>query len=165
MAFKHFAMIRKATLITPEWLALKLFPKGRAFADLRNVRNNDFTESHFTYNAQMFAEQIDRINAKLEKPNEYPYPIIYRSLMDPANYNGRPLPSRASLIEEAIALLIAGTDTTGTTMTIGTYQLLRNPETCQRLKAELKEAWPNLEDRPRTEVLEKLPYLVSVFTD
>lgn len=108
----------------------------------------------------MFAEQIDTITAQLEKPNEYPHPIIYRSLINPELYNGRPTPSRASLLEEAIALVIAGTDTTGATMTIGTYQLLRNPEKYQRLKTELKEAWPNLSDRPRCEVIEKLPYLV-----
>jgi len=113
----------------------------------------------------MFAEQIDTITAQLEKPNEYSYPIIYRSLMDPKLYNGRPLPSRASLLEEAIALVIAGTDTTGATMTIGTYQLLRNPEMCQRLKAEIKQAWPNIADRPRSEALEKLPYLVSSVTE
>lgn len=50
-------------------------------------------------------------------------------------------------------------------MIIGTCQLLQNPDTYQRLKAELKEAWPNLEVRPRSEALEKLPYLVSSGTD
>ncbi|EKD18898.1 PAH-inducible cytochrome P450 monooxygenase PC-PAH 5 [Drepanopeziza brunnea f. sp. 'multigermtubi' MB_m1] len=86
----------------------------------------------------MFAEQIDTITAQLEKPNEYPHPIIYRSLIDPQLYKGKPTPSRASLLEEAIALVVAGTDTTG---------------------IELKEAWSNLADRPRCEVLEKLPHL------
>lgn len=109
----------------------------------------------------MFSEQIDTITAQPEKSNEYPHPIIYRSLINPELYHGRPMPSRASLLEEAIALVIAGTDTTGATMTIGTYHLLRNPEKYQRLKAELKGAWPNISDRPRCEALEKLPYLVS----
>ncbi|KAJ5034850.1 uncharacterized protein L3040_008119 [Drepanopeziza brunnea f. sp. 'multigermtubi'] len=89
----------------------------------------------------MFAEQIDTITAQLEKPNEYPHPIIYRSLIDPQLYKGKPTPSRASLLEEAIALVVAGTDTTG------------------HLQIELKEAWSNLADRPRCEVLEKLPHL------
>ncbi|KAG9186431.1 hypothetical protein G6011_09539 [Alternaria panax] len=149
MAFKHFAIIRMTILSLPQWLSLKLFPKGIAFAELRKT----------------FDKQIDSITAQLEDPNEYRHPIIYRSLLSPENYNGRPLPSRESLIEEAIALLIAGTDTTGTTITIGTYRLLRDPKKCQRLKAELRQAWPNLEDRPSSKILEKLPYLTAVIKE
>ncbi|KAI1247304.1 hypothetical protein MGN70_011192 [Eutypa lata] len=149
MVFKHFAIVRKFILTVPEWVTLKLFPKGIAFARMKN----------------MFSEQIDTITAQPEKSNEYPHPIIYRSLINPELYHGRPMPSRASLLEEAIALVIAGTDTTGATMTIGTYHLLRNPEKYQRLKAELKGAWPNISDRPRCEALEKLPYLTAVIKE
>ncbi|KAG9195859.1 hypothetical protein G6011_00980 [Alternaria panax] len=50
-------------------------------------------------------------------------------------------------------------------MTIGTYRILRHPEKYQRLKAELKEAWPNLEDRPPSKAFEKLPYLTAVIKE
>lgn len=39
MAFKHFAIVRKTILTVPEWVSLKLFPKGVAFAKMRNVSN------------------------------------------------------------------------------------------------------------------------------
>jgi cytochrome P450 len=108
----------------------------------------------------MFSDQIDEINMALDKPNHYPHPIVYRTLMRPEKQN-TPIPSRASLLEEAVALVIAGTDTTGSTLTIGTYQVLRKPEIYANLKAELLEAWPNLEQRPNAGDLEKLPYLVG----
>lgn len=108
----------------------------------------------------MFSDQIDEITMNLDKPNQYPHPIVYRALIRPEKAN-TPVPSRASLLEEAIALVIAGTDTTGSTLTVGTYQILKNPEIYARLKAELMEAWPNLNDRPTAADLEKLPYLVN----
>jgi len=40
------------------------------------------------------------------------------------------------------------------------YHVLQNPQVRQRLETELREAWPVLEEIPRYEVLEKLPYLV-----
>jgi cytochrome P450 len=40
------------------------------------------------------------------------------------------------------------------------YHLLQNPPARRRLEAELREAWPVLDEVPSYEVLEKLPYLV-----
>jgi len=42
----------------------------------------------------------------------------------------------------------------------GTYHLLHNPEMRERLFGELT-VWPNLNQPPRYETLERLPYLVS----
>lgn len=101
------------------------------------------------------------------------------------------MPTRASLLEESIALVslhdvslnyyykrnlcyfqglksilitsqvIAGTDTTGATMTMATYQLCKYPEKMARVKAEIKELWPDLHGpMPKAAQFEKLPYLV-----
>jgi hypothetical protein len=43
---------------------------------------------------------------------------------------------------------------------VAAHFVLQNPQVRQRLEAELREAWPVLEEIPRYEVLEKLPYLV-----
>ena len=43
---------------------------------------------------------------------------------------------------------------------VAAHYVLQNPQVRQRLEAELREAWPVLEEIPRYEVLEKLPYLV-----
>ena len=46
----------------------------------------------------------------------------------------------------------------------GVYHLLRNPEAKQRLVDEVHAAWPVLDGQvPGYEVLEKLPFLESVF--
>jgi hypothetical protein len=46
----------------------------------------------------------------------------------------------------------------------GVYHILRNPEVKQRLVDEVRTAWPVLDQAPSYEVLEKLPYMASVFT-
>jgi len=43
---------------------------------------------------------------------------------------------------------------------VAAHYVLQHPQVRQRLEAELREAWPVLEEIPRYEVLEKLPYLV-----
>ncbi|KAK1713911.1 uncharacterized protein CLUP02_17094 [Colletotrichum lupini] len=151
MVFKHFWLVRQLILWVPEWVGLTFFKSGVAFAQMKN----------------MFAEQIDNIRANIGKPSPDEKPIIYGALTDPENYSPtRPPPSRASLMEEAIALVIAGTDTTGATMTLGTYHLCKHPEKYARLKAELKEVWPDLKGpTPTAQQLEKLPYLTSVIKE
>lgn len=42
------------------------------------------------------------------------------------------------------------------------YHLLQNPLARKRLDAELREAWPVLDEVPPYEILEKLPYLVRI---
>ena len=46
---------------------------------------------------------------------------------------------------------------------IGAYHILQNPEVKQRLADEVRSVWPELDQPPKYEVLEKLPFLVSAF--
>jgi hypothetical protein len=46
----------------------------------------------------------------------------------------------------------------------GAHHILRNPQAKQRLVNEVRAEWPVLDQAPSYEVLEKLPYLASVFT-
>ncbi|KAI0297040.1 putative P450 monooxygenase [Multifurca ochricompacta] len=105
---------------------------------------------------------MDQINDVLRSPGELenaPHRIIYHSLLDPDVNKGRPLPSKLSLWHEAGALLGAGSDTTSIGATTIVHHVLRIPGVQQRLVKELRVAWPVLEEVPRYEVLEKLPYL------
>jgi hypothetical protein len=46
-------------------------------------------------------------------------------------------------------------------MTMATYQLCKHPEKMARVKAEIKELWPDIHGpMPKAAQLEKLPYLV-----
>jgi len=109
---------------------------------------------------QLLTAQVDAV---LRDPGELmqaPHPIIYHALLSPTANKGRPLPSRQSLLDEAAILLGAGSDSTGVTLMVTAHYLLQNPLARQRLDAELREAWPVLDEVPPYEVLEKLPYLV-----
>jgi cytochrome P450 len=117
---------------------------------------------HQSHAIQLLTAQVDAI---LRDPSELaltPHPIIYHGLLSPEANKGRPLPSRQSLLDEAGILLGAGADSTGVTLMVAAHYVLQNPQIRQRLEAELREAWPVLEEIPRYEVLEKLPYLVRL---
>ena len=109
----------------------------------------------------MYINQIDEILRNPSSLENTPHKIIYHSLLDPVANKGRALPSRLSLRQEAAALLNAGSDSTSISATTITYHVLHNPEVQKRLVKELRAAWPVLEEEPRYEVIEKLPYLAS----
>ncbi|KAH9000790.1 putative P450 monooxygenase [Lactarius hatsudake] len=105
---------------------------------------------------EILAAQIDAV---LRNPSELElaaHPIIYHALLSPEANKGRPPPSRKSLMDEAGILLGAGADTTGVALTTITHH---------RLRAELRAAWPVLEDVPRYEMLERLPYMTAVIKE
>ncbi|KAI9431914.1 putative P450 monooxygenase [Lactarius indigo] len=107
-------------------------------------------------------DQIDEILRDPSSLENASHKIIYHSLLDTDANKGRPLPSRLNLWHEAQTLLGAGSDTTAVAATTISYHLLHNPEVQQRLVNELRTAWPVLEEVPRYEVFEKLPYLTAV---
>jgi hypothetical protein len=73
------------------------------------------------------------------------------------------MPTAIQLQNEAQVLFAAGSHTVGTTLMVGAYYLLRNPEAKQRLEAEVRATWPVLDQPPSYEELEKLPFLASSF--
>ncbi len=66
-----------------------------------------------------------------------------------------------SPISQALAFLLAGTDTTSNAMVIGFFHVLNNPAIKKKLESELVAAWPDKDISLSYEQLEKLPYLVS----
>ncbi|KAF8271518.1 hypothetical protein EI94DRAFT_1698069 [Lactarius quietus] len=106
---------------------------------------------------------MDQIDVILRDPGSLKnasHRTIYH-LLD-ADADKGPLPSKLSLWHEAGALFAAGSDTIAVSTTTTSYHVLHNPEVQQRLVKELRSAWQVLEDVPRYEVLEKLPYLTAV---
>ena len=131
-------------------------------SNFSQISNSGRADPLFCYFActQLLTAQVDAI---LRDPTELtltPHPIIYHALLSPEANKGRPLPSRQSLLDEAAILLGAGADSTGVTLMVAAHYVLQDPQVRQRLEAELREAWPILEETPRYEALEKLPYLV-----
>lgn len=61
--------------------------------------------------------------------------------------------------------MFGGVETTANALMIGTFYMLQNPEMLKRLKKELYDAWPVLEQEPELRDLEKLTYLVSPYRE
>jgi Cytochrome P450 len=95
--------------------------------------------------------------------DDAPHRIIYSELLKPEAIKGLPSPTAVQLSHEGRVLFAAGSHTVGTTLMTGVYYLLRNPEAKQRLVDEVRTAWPVLDQAPRHEDLEKLPFLASMF--
>jgi cytochrome P450 len=109
---------------------------------------------------------IAQVRSVLRNPNsldDAPHRVIYSELLNPEANKGLPPPTEQQLDHEARVLFAAGSHTIGTTLMIGVYHILRNPEVKQRLVDEVRAAWPVLDQAPSYELLEKLPYLASVF--
>jgi hypothetical protein len=49
-----------------------------------------------------------------------------------------------ALSQQGVAVWSGGWGTIGTTVTLGTYQVLKTPGMADRLKSELKTAWPEM---------------------
>lgn len=97
--------------------------------------------------------------AGIVRPREAVYLDIFKSKALPETEKNMP-----RLSAEGMALMNAGTDTTGWTLTVITYNVLSKPEVLRRLTAELTDAgfdgsnltWASLE---------KLPYLSGVILE
>ncbi|KAH0607668.1 uncharacterized protein H6S33_002702 [Morchella sextelata] len=89
-----------------------------------------------------------------------------RLLLDLENKKaGESLPTRHGLFDEAMALLIAGSDTVGNTLAVGGFHVLNNPNVYEKLFNELKKNWLVLEKSLGYEELEKMPYLNAVIKE
>ena len=69
------------------------------------------------------------------------------------------------LLDEAIVLIGAGTDTTANTLAALTYHILANPDILKKLKTELAEAIPDVGTLPESARIETLPYLTAVIQE
>ena len=109
---------------------------------------------------QLLGAQVTEVIENPDSLKNAPHRIIYHELLSPEASKGAPLPSAGSLYEEAQALMFGGGDTTGNTLMLGTFHLLSSKNLEDRLRREILDVWPVLENPPRFEELEKLPFLV-----
>lgn len=110
----------------------------------------------------MITDQVALVVKHPETLQDAPHPTIYHELL---REDGRhKIPSMASLRDEAFLLVAAGTDTVINAATVGAINIIANKAIYDRLQAELRELLPNLEEHPRYEVLENIPYLVGMLT-
>jgi len=113
---------------------------------------------------EILTQQIKDVLADPSVLTEAPHPIIYHSLLDSKAPNGASTSNLEfnDLNEEAFILVFAGTDTASAAITTGVIHAIENKCVYKTLKEELTTAWPNLDEKPAYQQLEKLPYLAAV---
>ncbi|KAI9783670.1 MAG: hypothetical protein M1839_003518 [Geoglossum umbratile] len=149
VVFKHFKLVKWMILNCPPWLSVILNPELVGLVRLQ----------------ELLGGQVKEVSKNPSLLQDTPYPIIYHHLLDPDAHKGQSIPSPSSLYEEAQALLYGGTDTVANALTIGVFHILEKPEILQKLKEELLAAWPEMEQTPKFEDLEKLSYLSAVIKE
>ncbi|KAG6365900.1 hypothetical protein INS49_000076 [Diaporthe citri] len=73
--------------------------------------------------------------------------------------------SHDSLRDEALTMISAGTDTTGISVMVGLFNVIRHEAIHTRLLCELKSVLPRPTDTAPYTVIEKLPYLTAVIKE
>jgi cytochrome P450 len=121
----------------------------------------------FDCEQKLLRRQISDLTTDPEKLKALPHNMtVYHRLLDADAYRTKTVPSQGSLYEEAQALMFGGADTVGNTLMVGTHRLLMSSDATQRLKAELRQVWPDLKGRePSLRELENLPYLNAVIKE
>ncbi|KIM39662.1 hypothetical protein M413DRAFT_19768 [Hebeloma cylindrosporum] len=148
--FKHFPLIKALLLGVPECFASVLKPSTKGILDQRK---------------QMGA-QIDDILKDPSPLHAVDHETIYHHFLTPQPENQRMPPiTREWLLDEALYLRFAGSDTVGNVCTVGAYHILHNKDVHQKLFKTLKEAWPDKDAPASYETLEKLTYLTAVIKE
>lgn len=145
MVFKNFPTFQTIMSFCPPSLAGYLNPELKG---LLNVR-------------EMLMKQVKEVKSDPQVLADYPYRTIYHEFLKDKNSI---LPD-LELRDEAVLFVNAGTDTASDALIHGSVRILDSPEICEKLQTELDNAWPTLEEVPRFEQLEKLPYLTAVIKE
>lgn len=123
------------------------------------------TKGYFDQANQLWA-QIDEIMKDPSILQNSPHETMYHHMIANSEKNKAGLPqlNKEWLLHEGLNLRFAGSETVGNTTTIGTFHILRDQRIKQTLMKELEDAWPDANSPFGFEQLEKLPYLVSLFS-
>ena len=149
LPFKHLPSYRNLIWALPTSISAKLLPDTSGFAQI----------------SRLTREQVEAAIADPSSLQKYPHQTIYHRLLDPAAQDGRPIPSKDQLLEEAKNLIFAGTDTTGNTLYVGMWHLMRDLSLQSRLRKEVRAVWPSLTDEPSYETLANVPLLAAVIKE
>jgi hypothetical protein len=130
-----------------DWL-ISMMPKLAAIYEFRND----------------ICKDVDKVLKNPELLEKAEHPTVYKHLLAvPEEKSADRELTREELMEEAVTLISAGTDTVGNTATTGLFHVLNNKTVLERLKSELHTIWPDPGVHVSYTNLEKLPYLVSKF--
>lgn len=143
---RYIPMLGSLLANPPQWLVKYLPPSTLGIFELR----------------QQILEQLDDVLSSRHESSSGPpsHEIIFHHLLSSDDTHKSPPLNRVQLLQEAMSLMMAGSDTVGITSTVGFVHILSNPDVYRRIIQELDEAWPDTSLPITLVTLEKLPYLV-----
>ncbi|KAJ2931049.1 hypothetical protein H1R20_g6052, partial [Candolleomyces eurysporus] len=100
-----------------------------------------------------------QINAGRAEETEKP--TLLQRLLNHRYSAKQPMPD-CHIISECMGHLVAGSDTSSTTITYIVWELSQRPDILKKLQAELDEAMPDSRGIPDISILQELPYLNGV---
>ncbi|KAL5319155.1 hypothetical protein ACEPPN_012204 [Leptodophora sp. 'Broadleaf-Isolate-01'] len=109
-------------------------------------------------------EYVMRVNEQFQVGIKPKRRTIFHELLDPSSTNEETScpPSFERLYGEALSFCTAAADTTGNAMEMAAYHVVTNPDIYDKLKKELRDAFPDPSADLEYTTLEKLPYLTGV---
>ncbi|KAI0306863.1 putative P450 monooxygenase [Multifurca ochricompacta] len=107
--------------------------------------------------------QAKKIICDPQQLEKAPPSNILPKLLNHEVTNRRPVITTKHILRESQVLFCAwSSHVIGTALMTGTYHILHNQEMRERLLGELLTVWPDLNQPPRYDTLERLPYLTAV---
>ncbi|KAF3032118.1 hypothetical protein E8E12_000589 [Didymella heteroderae] len=110
---------------------------------------------------EFFEKSQDMVTTRLE--TETDRPDFFSFILQNQEKDNRAL-TRAEMDSNAVIFLVAGSETTATTLSGTTYLLLKNPAAYSRLVNEIRTAFTRSEDIT-IEAVNKLPYLLATLQE
>lgn len=143
---RYFPFVFPLILGLPPWLGEFCGPMYKEFNAVR----------------RQVGAQIDYFLANEAALESAEHETVYHHLIQPKSdlKSYQETLGRQNLLDEAMVLLQAGSDTVAHACTVGTFYALKDATVRERLVGELEATWPDKETRMSYAMLEKLPYLV-----
>lgn len=113
----------------------------------------DKANQHFSWSQEKITR---RIESRTKRPDFMTYIL--------GNNKGEEKMSRDEIDSNGAMLIIAGSETSATTLSSSTFYMLKNPAVYQRLRNEVREAFSSM-DEITVQAAAKLPYLHAVITE
>ncbi|KAJ5007468.1 Cytochrome P450 monooxygenase sdnE [Colletotrichum sp. SAR 10_66] len=138
----------------------------------RRMLNPMFSRAGVLKLENLIRERLALLESKIERLREKQNIDFYDAFRQPHSFDrsavNHPIVlenltslSDVALVGESLDLLVAGSDTSATSVTTALFEILRNPAIEKRLVEELDAAIPDKNDLPPLQTLEKIEYLTA----